>query len=226
MGTNEDVVKLILGITTEECRKSCLQLAVTEVEAIIGGRLENCDMTRFSLRNVDWCNEPFAKINRNEESFYRDVFTVLTLCMIILDQLGHIFTVSKRSVRIQELLKIQELMDIRTKYSLADNDISVLSNLRNSLNHNFGLASTGKNNHHKFLICLNEMKELIAHPQPEWKGDWNDKRQETSVKINAFMFISFVGEVLNKICELVEEGKLNSTLQGEELKTRFTILVS
>ena len=136
----EQILRLILGIENSEDRKSTLQLALKQARRLIGiTSKEEASYTLFQRRNSKDANSRDALIDTIFEACSdeeMDILTSLSLYLIVLDQLGHIFgSRSNKSNRVKEAL---EKSNINT--GLKDIELEEIADLRNSLNHNFGLA--------------------------------------------------------------------------------------
>jgi len=225
------IIKLILGIESENSRKSTLQLALKQARRLVGvNHGEHANRVCFSLRNS---NEEFDAEEiadsylRSHSDEAMDVLTSLSLYLIILDQLGHVFgEQSNKSNRIKDSLDIGVVVS-----EMNDKELNAIKELRNSLNHNFGLA--GYNPHKdigviKYTICFADdgNQKPLVEPTKEWEGDWTDKDDNTSYHVYPFSLINYMEDVILSLTNKYLKGLIKSPLCVEELKTRFTIVES
>ena len=227
----DKILRLILGLESDDYRKSTLQLALKQAR-YLGGVIpgEPSSYTKFMLRRSKEGQDKSKMIN----SFFvassdeeMDVLTSLSLYLIILDQLGHIFGPrNKSSNRVKDALEKSIIVS-----NLTDVELTEIAALRNSISHNFGLASYNTNQNvgvFKYIICFDDdgNQKPVIDAIEKWGGDWCDKNDNTSVHIYPFSFINYVEQILNSFVKQHQEGKLESPLSVEELKTRFTIIIS
>ena len=222
------ILRLILGLESDDYRKSTLQLALKQARCL-GGVIsgEPSSYTKFMLRrskkgqNKSRMINTFFVASSDEEM---DVLTSLSLYLIILDQLGHIFGPrNKSSNRVKDALDKSIIVS-----NLTDVELGEIAALRNSICHNFGLASYSTSQNvgvFKFIICFDDdgNQKPVIDAIEKWGGDWCDN---TSVHIYPFSLINYVEQILNSFVKQHQEGKLESPLCVEELKTRFTITIS
>ena len=242
------ILDLILGIEHEKGRKSTLQLALKQARKLVGKKEEKTisrqtfferrrnyndslgdeyvsapqDLYEEQIEEIIYDN---AEIRSDEEM---DVLTALCLYLIALDQLGHIFgKQTNASNRIKDAITRSNTILIHTKQ-----EKEAIANLRNSINHNFGLACyypDTKKGKMKYVLCIGKddgKHYPVVLPNSEWDGDWSNKKEETSTQIFPFSLMNFAEEVLASFIELHKSESIESPLGVEELKTRFTILIN
>ena len=202
----EQILRLILGIENSEDRKSTLQLALKQARRLIGiTSKEEASYTLFQRRNSKDANSRDALID-----------TIF--------ELGHIFgSRSNKSNRVKEAL---EKSNINT--GLKDIELEEIADLRNSINHNFGLACYNPSRNlgvRKYTICIVEdgKQQPIVDAIKEWEGDWCCKNDNTSVHVYPFSLINLIERVIDSYIKQYNDAKLYTPLCVEELKTRFTI---
>jgi len=227
----EQILRLILGIENSEDRKSTLQLALKQARRLIGiTSKEEASYTLFQRRNSKDANSRDALIDTIFEACSdeeMDILTSLSLYLIVLDQLGHIFgSRSNKSNRVKEAL---EKSNINT--GLKDIELEEIADLRNSINHNFGLACYNPSRNlgvRKYTICIVEdgKQQPIVDAIKEWEGDWCCKNDNTSVHIYPFSLINLIERVIDSYIKQYNDEKLYTPLCVEELKTRFTIRIN
>lgn len=227
----QKILRVILGIEITNDRKSTLQLAITQAHRIMG--LDKGDMASyysFTQRkskdetDVEKIADTFLLSSQDEEM---DILTALSLYLIVLDQLGHIFGEQEEKIS-NRIAKALEKSEICT---LSQSEMQAIADLRNSINHNFGLANynpkTGVGTT-KYIICFEDSgnRKPIEEAQEKWDGNWNDKRERTSTKVYPFSLINLVEHVLMAFTNMLMKGTLKTPLGVEELKTRFTVLAA
>lgn len=219
----DDIIRLILGLSNHDDRISTLQLALSQARRCIGyDSKKECNMVNFTFRNTQIDNEDGQLtvncIDDNRKNADEcDCFTALTLYLIVLDQLGHIFINPYRNTMIDKVLEKYGNDDFK------DNRIvEAVKNLRNSLCHNFGLANTK----YKFSLNFNSYDGIIKVPDKKFNIDWSDKSKETQTIVNVFPLCNAIEKVIKSIVEKYENGELSCVIDDvEELKTRFTLII-
>lgn len=223
-------IELILGIRSESNRKSTLQLALQKARRLAGINVgEEANHAMFITRRstnesgVSEIVDSFFAAAKDEEM---DILTSLCLYLIVLDQLGHIFgPQNTKSNRVKDAIDIGNITA-----NMSDEELNSIKELRNSINHNFGLASHDpwqKKPGKKYTICFNDdgFQKPIIDATEKWDGDWHDKNERTSVHVYPFSLIKYIESVLNSFVQQYLNGVLDSPLCEEELATRFTILL-
>ena len=224
------IINLILGIDSSDNRISTLQLAIKQARRLVGiAKGEYASVTKFILRrckpdiDAEIMVKSFLEAHTDEEM---DLLTSMSLYFIVLDQLGHIFG----DLRNNNSNKVKEAIEKSNIDSgLISAEIDEIANLRNSINHNFGLACyspSKKNGVFKYTICFDDdgNQKPVVDAVEEWEGDWCDKSEKTSVHVYPFSLMNYVEQILNSFIEQHQKGTLKSPLCVEELKTRFTLI--
>lgn len=226
----KDITDLILGITTDNICISTLQLALRQARRLIGynsvdKKISKRDFEeRMGVAEENPESDMYSKglfSNANHEEM--DAMTALSLYLIILDQLGHIF--DKKKVK---SVKIEEAIDLVEPPLFKSDEAKAITNLRNSLNHNFGLANCYKGQGtHKFVLHFKSNEDIpIVLPTTEWDGIWSNKSESSSCHIHVFAMCKSIESIVSNIIEQYKEGKLYPSISdAEELATRFTINV-
>ena len=184
-------------------RESCLMIALENARV-----LNRCNKDGKSL-SIDICGKLDGIIEF-------EPFIGLVNYLLILDMIGVVFG-KQRDVgkRIEEvLLEFGEV--------ICEKERKAISCLRNCLAHNYGLADGGKKI--KFILN-NSCDEMIILPDNEWSGNYSDKEESTSTTINPQKLIDKIEGIYSEVKKQVLEGKLNTKLTVEELKSRFTIII-
>lgn len=221
------ILRLILGIELAEDRKSTLQLALRQARKL--GGVEAGKMASYTMfisrrikpnSNVDEIvNNSFEAIQDEE----MDVLTSLCMYLIALDQLGHIFGErNSGSNRVGVAIE-------RSKNVLSPDCTNSLKDLRNSINHNFGLScynerkNVGKKKYTLVLVDDGE-NSPVEESKEIWLGNWCDKDERTSTHIYPFSLMNYAEKIINSFIKQFKDGTLKTPLCVEELKTRFTII--
>ncbi len=231
------ILRLILGLESDDYRESTLQLALKQARRLVGWiQGESISRTNFILRrskdvqNEEGLIDGVLEASLDEEM---DVLTSLSLYLIVLDQLGHIFgNKSNRSNRVKDAIELKGLSLIKFKgRSMTESDLNAISNLRNSINHNFGLAcynpKTGSGVF-KYTICFDDdgNNKPVVNSLERWNGDWCDKNEESSIHVYPFSLMNFVEDIYKSYVRSYQWNRIQSPLSLEELKTRFTLKVN
>ena len=219
----DDIIRLILGLSNHDDRISTLQLALSQARRCIGyDSKKECNMVNFTFRNTQIDNEDGQLtvncIDDNRKNADEcDCFNALTLYLIALDQLGHIFVSGRKKLEVGEMLKRSRIEEFR------DEEVqTAIENLRNSLCHNFGLANTK----YKFSLNFNSYDGIIKVPDKKFNIDWSDKSKETQTIVNVFPLCNAIEKVIKSIVEKYENGELSCVIDDvEELKTKFTLII-
>lgn len=223
------IVNLILGTKTDELRKSTLQLALKQARALIcyNGKASRQNLLfHYSLDSEG--EEMLQSVFEADKNENMNVFTSLCLYLIVLDQLGHIFgdRHCKKSNRTGIAISNSQLYNVQEK----DLKIKAIEGLRNSINHNFGLACYNPKSdigEIKYTLCFNDdgdKQDPIVLAKEKWQGNWCDKRKETATYIYPFSLMNLIEKVLEKHITKYTNGEIDTLLCVEELKTRFTII--
>ena len=231
------ILRLILGLESDDYRKSTLQLALKQARCL-GGVIpsESSSYTNFMLRRSKEGQDKNEMIN----SFFdassdeeMDVLTSLSLYLIVLDQLGHIFgNISNRSNRVKDAIELKGLSLIGYRgRAMTESDLNAISQLRNSINHNFGLASYNpqiQSGVFKYTICFDDDgdNKPVANSLERWNGDWCDKSEESSIHVYPFSLMNYVEDIYKSYVISYQWNRIQSPLSLEELKTRFTLKVN
>ena len=222
----DDIIRLILGLSNHDNRISTLQLALSQARRCIGyDSKKGCNMGNFAFRNTKIDNENGQlTVNCIEDNRKNadecDCFNALTLYLIALDQLGHIFVHGRMSVKVDGILEKSGVEDFKNEKVR-----TAIENLRNSLCHNFGLANN-RWHYNKFTLSYNNENAIVTLPHKEWDGIWSDKSKETQTIVNVFPLCNAIEKVIKSIVEKYENGEISCVIKNvEELKTRFTLII-
>ena len=99
--------------------------------------------------------------------------------------------------------------------------------LRNSLAHNFALATENNKHPHKFVISIESSSEIISRNKSgiKWDGDFAKKSEDVSTTVYLLNLIQLVEGIFSKVKIMAEEGKLNFNrkIGKDELFARYAI---
>lgn len=191
----KDIIELLLGLKKAPNRKSCLLMAYNSAKALSTGA----------------CIEEFGCIEA-------EYFSSLILYLIFLEQVGTIFKkASENSIEIMRALE-----DFSTITS--EEDRRAIYYLRNTLAHNYGLATDNinpnkKNDKYKFILSY--FGNLIKHADIPWSNDYSNRTDETSTTINIFRLMEIVDDVFENLKKNSENLALRIGI--DEILTRFTV---
>lgn len=192
----KELVKFLLGIKDDPNRKSCLLMAYNSAKALSTGA----------------CIEEFGCIEA-------EYFSSLILYLIFLEQVGTIFT-NGRSHKKGIQCALEDFSTLKEEERIA------IYYLRNTLAHNYGLAtdnsnSNKQNDKHKFTLSYKG--DLIHVPKKCWDNDYTNRDDEDSTTINIFRLMEMVDNLYNNLKNNYENLELKIGI--EEIKTRFTVLI-
>lgn len=124
----------------------------------------------------------------------------ILLYLIFLDQVGIIFKPkNEKEIKASRNRGSEIKRTLRYFSSLDNSEISIIRNLRNSLSHNLGLATTS----YKFTLSI-ENSSVIIKDGKKWNGNFNDKNDETQTTIYVQNLIELAENIYEK---LLEENK-------------------
>ena len=163
----------------------------------------------------------------DNDLYHSEYFTGLAVYLILLDQIGLIFCkvgykAGKKTNGIQIALENFSRLD--------GEDIKALRALRNSLAHNFGLAtaknplSKNKKQLYKFSLHFDKNQQPIR-PNLNWQGDYNEKNDSTKTVVGVVKLCELVENVFSELISEFENGNVELRIKNlNEIKARFTII--
>jgi hypothetical protein len=154
----------------------------------------------------------------------------------ILDQIGSCFKL-KENTRTTKSTNSIKLAIESFGYNLIDNDskkLNALIALRNSFTHDFNLLNIPKDKElsqtHKFTVTANIYDNWIVKlPGRQWDGNIEAKNfDDTSntTYVNLFGLGQLVEEIYSKICELIENDKIDLKMNFITLINKYTFTIS
>jgi hypothetical protein len=154
-------------------------------------------------------------------------FSGLAMYLIAIDCIGCLFENSTITPKIENNNSI--IRALKSFSSLDDERIEAVKDLRNTLAHNFGLATESKGGTkktmHKFTLSFSDKAEAIKLPKKDWDGDYDDKKQRRSTIIGVSSFCDLAESIIANVYSCYESGSLILRIDENEAKSRFTILV-
>lgn len=212
----QELGEIILGIKKSPTCKSTLQLALQAAHSHL--RIDNGTPTPEAFKDYQFekfLHSDDSHVIVSEES---DMFCALLLYLISIEQLGSIFF----SGGIDSVI---------IKYfgsTLSKNQVDAIRKLRHALAHSFGLinADHGIIPKQKYTIVFyDENKKIIELPPNScsYKG-YEDKNEESSIRVYAFSLIQMIDRIIRMITEDFKHG-LISIQDPKMVQARYTILV-
>ena len=226
----DNLVNFILG--NEECndRESCFNMALKAARRYVGfdvttGKADSVnDMQYNILFQGGSCDDALAS-----KMLHPCLFSGVLLYLVLLEQIGTLFRVKS----LGEMPRKNCIKDALKMFSslLTDDEIEAINDLRNSLAHNFGLATEynsrrGKlKKHHLFMLDFNNNAKLVALPREAWDGNFEHKYESNMTKIGVFAFCNQVETIVERLKKSASCGDVELRLSEAEAKARFTIIV-
>ena len=215
-----NIIDILLGLEKEENRKSCLMMAIRNARHLTGRDVETGEAKDMNTMrtNVNMRDEVFDNC-LEDESF----FAGIVMYLIALDSIGCLF--GKKGNKKNSIKRALDQFS-----SLSDGEISALVDLRNTLAHNFGLATEKEHNNgnkkskHKYTLAFSDDAEAIKLPETEWDGVFTNKDSSSSTVIGVKSFCNLVESIIANVYECHRNGDLEMRVDEDEAKARFTVL--
>lgn len=179
-------------------------------------------MSGRDLTSGDYVMNELTEENFREQTYHSHQFSGLINYLIFLEQIGSIFKFPST--------KTNGIHIALEKFSaLSEQQIFAVRALRNSLAHDFGLATEiipqNVNKRHKFSLSIERNRETIKLPIVRWEGNFDDKTDETNTTVFIIDLCDLIEDVYFKLKEEVLNDNTELNLSGglNELKGRFTI---
>ena len=199
------MIDTILGIKHEENRKSCLLMAIKSARYLTGRDIGNGKSKGIKDMELGvLAKDDVAKFLLDNEFF----FSGLAMYLIAIDCIGCLFD---NTTVLSEKNESGIGRALKSFSSLDKARIEAVKDLRNTLAHNFGLATENMLPHgnpkkykHKFTLSFSDEAEAIKMPTTEWDGDYSNKEEATSTIIGVAAFcdmmeiiieINFLGNI-------------------------------
>ena len=146
----------------------------------------------------------------------------LILYLILLDLIGCIFN-KRTDVKCNSRNGIERAL--KTFSKLGDNEICAIVYLRNTLAHNFGLATEEKaKGNFKYTLLFDIKAPAIQLPSISWTGDYSDKNETSSTVVGVYALCDEIEKVVSYIYKIYDEGNLTFLKDITEVKSRFTVI--
>lgn len=218
------MIDILLGIKNETNRKSCLLMAIRSARYLTGR-----DINAGDSKGITDMETKILMKDGVLEDWLQDELLIsgITMYTIAIDCIGCLFERKDKPVTKPNGIK-------RALNNFSDLDelqIDALADLRNSMTHNFGLATEAKTNKgspkktkHKFVLSFLDSAEAITLPKTEWNGDYSDKKESSSTIIGVYAFCNLVEEIIKKVYQCHNRDNLCLRMGDDEARARFTVL--
>lgn len=223
--TKEELMKFLLGKSTDNNRISCLVAALQAARFNTGRNIETGEGNIVEMKG-----DIFMKSLDYTISIDTIMMSGLINYLILLDLVGLLFKKkpSQKPTNITNGIKLALM-------NFSDTDekiIEAIKQLRNSLTHCYSLATALKKrkkekekDNYKFILIFKNASSPITLPKDSWYGDCSDKSENTSTKVYVPNLCDLIEEIVKEICNLYEKDELEFRIDDlEEIKTRFTML--
>lgn len=142
--------------------------------------------------------------------------------LTFLDQVGKVFIpINRNELQLTGIKGRSAIANALTYFStLSATEIDVIREFRNSLIHQFGLAS----NNYLFTMCYEEGERVIKIAETKWDGDYNNKNEENQTIVFVPNFVRLVEGVYDQILNDNKKNSVDLALNIEEIYSRFTII--
>ena len=177
------------------------------------------------LTNGEYVKNELNTQNFDEQTYHSNLLTGLINYLIFLEQLGSIFKIKNKSASKYTNPIYLALENFST---LSEKKINVIRALRNSLTHNYGLATKNTGNNklmHKFIISIERNNEIVAFPLNEWNGDFSSKSDNSNTTIYIIDLIDLIEIVYLRLKEKLNSDNVDLKISFNELKARYTFIL-
>lgn len=220
------IIETILGLRHEDNRKSCLLMAIRSARYLTGRDVNLGDSK--GIRDME-----LGVLMKDDVSAYwldnEFFFSGLAMYLIAIECLGCLFD---NTAVLSEKNESGIGRALKSFSSLDKARIEAVKDLRNTLAHNFGLATENmlpkgnpKKYKHKFTFSFSDDAEAIKMPTTEWDGDYNNKEETTSTIIGVAAFCELMESIIANVYECNKNGQLKLRVSENEAKARFTVLI-
>lgn len=154
----------------------------------------------------------------------------------ILDQIGSCFKMKECARETQSKNSIKLAIE-NFGYDLIDNDgkkLNALIALRNSFTHDFNLLNVPDDKRpsqtHKFTVMADVSDTWVVRlPEKQWNGDIETKDfydTSNTTYVNLFGLGQLVEEIYFRICNLIDNDKLDLNINLTTLINKYTFIIS
>ncbi len=193
--TSEEKIFIKKFLTLDSEVHSCLCMALKSGRKHTGRDIKTGKDIRGLINDEVWDNN----------LFHSEYFTGLTTYLILLEQIGSVFMKVGYDVK-DKKNGILIALDNFCNQKLTEDQIYAISALRNSLVHNFGLASQNystKYDSYKFCLYFSN-KSMNAITPYKWDGKYTGKDDKTNTEVS-----------VSKMCEFIESVYSNLLVEFE-----------
>ena len=231
-----DLMRIILGLDKEVNKKSNYLIALESARRLTGrnlldGTAKCINDMRCNLLDID-------KLYHSNEQIMEDqpvdekMMIGLTMYLILLDLIGCLFKRNDKSVDCRNCTNGIKIALVLFS-NLENEEIKAICDLRNSLAHNFGLATERRTDkkrkekkEHKFTLSFTNDDPIIKLPTKEWNNKYGDTEDDSSsTVIGVYAFCNEVENIVKELIKVYRAGNLEFRLSEEEIRSRFTIRV-
>ena len=220
------IVETILGLRHEDNRKSCLLMAIRSARYLTGRDVDLGNAKGIRDMELDVLMKDDVTTYWLDNEFF---FSGLAMYLIAIDCIGCLF---ENKTVVSEKNEGSIRIALKSFSSLDKARIEAVKDLRNTLAHNFGLATENmlpkgnpKKNKHKFTLSFSDDAEAIKMPTTEWDGDYDKKEETTSTIIGVAAFCELMESIIANVYECNKKGQLKLRISENEAKARFTVLI-
>lgn len=220
-----NTIDAILGLIHENNRKSCFLMAIRSARYLTGRDI-------VSGKALGICEMEYNVLNKDDvithQLYNEHFFSGLAMYLIAIDCIGCLFDNTK--IKSAEGNSIARALD---SFSSIDKDrIEAIKDLRNTLAHNYGLATENtlpngkpKKYKHKFTLSFSDEAEAIKLPVINWNGKYDNKNDDCSTIIGVSSFCDMIESIIANVYKCYESDSLILRIDENEAKSRFTVLI-
>lgn len=220
------IIETILGLRHEDNRKSCLLMAIRSARYLTGRNVDLGNAKGIRDMELDVLMKDDVTTYWLDNEFF---FSGLAMYLIAIDCIGCLFD----NTTVLSGEKDRSICRALESFSSLDKArIEAVNDLRNTLAHNFGLATekmlpkgNPKKYKHKFTLSFSDDAEAIKMPTTEWDGDYDNKEETTSTIIGVAAFCELMESIIANVYECNKKGQLKLRISENEAKARFTVLI-
>lgn len=214
------MIDTLLSPDCVDNRRSCLMMAIKCARHLTGRDIKNGDAAGMTQMSADILMRDDVSMNLLE---YESLFVGIATYLIALETIGCAFqNVNKSSNESNAIKRALAMFS-----SLDTRQMDAIKDLRNTLAHNFGLATEARSKrkyNHKFTLSMSDESQDVILPEKEWDGNFDNKDEQYSTKIGVFSFCNLMESIISKVIDCHSKGQLQLRIGENEAKARFTIL--
>ena len=216
----KDLMQIILGIKCDSHRGSCFIMALKSARYHTGRNIKTGQrIDQDGGIPIEYANRDGIIENNLCDA---EVCCGLVLYLILLDLIGCLFN-KRKDVKCSSKNGIERAL--KTFSQLDDKEICAIVYLRNTLAHNFGLATEGKaKENFKYTLLFDIKAPAIQLPSISWTGDYSDKNETSSTVVGVYALCDEIEKVVSNIYKIYDEGNLTFLKDTTEVSSRFTVI--